>query len=159
MTAALFLLLAAFSRVDVIDQTFQILGHDWRYVDRPVNHDPATIFCTFQADAPRADVRVVLLTRSDLDAWLQGRVHDEIAATPAGPGGTLRVTLHEPDAYLAIENRGSLPARVRLRVFLEQPEVRYLSRGRQLAVILISFGVFFAMVTFSARKLLRSIRR
>ena len=67
--------------------------------------------------------------------------------------------VHDPDTYVAIENRGPQPVRVRLRVFLEQPRVRYLSRGRQLAVILISFGVFFAIVSLSARKLMRSIKR
>jgi hypothetical protein len=66
--------------------------------------------------------------------------------------------VHDLDTYVAIENRAPRPVRVRLRVFLEQPQVRYLSRGRQLAVIVISFGVFFAIVSLSARKLLKAIR-
>jgi hypothetical protein len=67
--------------------------------------------------------------------------------------------VHDLDTYVAIENRGPQPVRVRLRVFMEQPRVRYLSRGRQLAVIAISFGVFFAIVSLSARKLLKAVRK
>ena len=60
---------------------------------------------------------------------------------------------------MVIENAAAKTVRVRLRVYLEQPQVRYLSRGRQLAVIVISFGVFFAIVSVSARKLMKSIGR
>ena len=107
------------------------------------------------------DLRVVLefFSESDLNAWRFGHDHDEIATTPIGPRGYLRISVHDPDTYIAIENRGSRTAGVRLRVFLERANVRYLSRRRHLAVILISFGVFFAIVTFSARRLLKAIRR
>jgi hypothetical protein len=67
--------------------------------------------------------------------------------------------VHDPDTYVVIENQAARAARVRLRVYLEQPQVRYLSRGRQLAVIAISFGVFFAIVSLSARRLWKAIRR
>jgi hypothetical protein len=54
---------------------------------------------------------------------------------------------------------------VRLRVSLDfsprrlGPEVTRLSPERQLAVIVISFAVFFGIVAYSGRKLLRAIRR
>ena len=70
----------------------------------------------------------------------------------------LRVAAHDPETYVVIENLGLRPAGVHLRVFLEEPPVRYLSRGRQLAVLAISFGVFFAIVSLSARKLLKAVR-
>lgn len=159
MTAALLLLLAAFARVDLIDETFEIPASDWRYVPRPLTQEPAMVDCVFQSNRPDAQVRLVLLSRADLDAWRAGRDHEEIAATPAGPRGALRASVHDRDTWVAIENRASQPVRVRLRAFLEQPRVRYLSRGRQLAVIVISFGVFFAIVSLSARKLLRTIRK
>lgn len=159
MTAALLFLLAAFSQVDLIDENFEIPASDWRYVPRPLTPQPAMLDCGFQSDRPDARVRLVLLSHADLNAWRVGREHDEIAATPAGPRGMLRVPVHDPDTYVAIENRAPQPVRVRLRVFLEQPQVRYLSRGRQLAVIVISFGVFFAIVSLSARKLLKASRK
>jgi hypothetical protein len=159
MIAALLFLLAASSQVDLIDENFEIPASDWRYVPRPLTPEPAMLDCLFQSDRPDARVRLVLLSQADLNDWRVGREHDEIAATPAGPRGTLRVPVHDPDTYVAIENRAPQPVRVRLRVFLEQPRVRYLSRGRQLAVIVISFGVFFAIVSLSARKLLKAIRK
>jgi len=159
MIAALLFLLAAFARADLIDETFEIPASDWRYVPRPLTQQPAMLDCVFQSDRPDAQVRVVLLSHADLNAWRLGRDHEEIAATPAGPRGALRTSVHDVDTYVAIENRAPQPVRVRLRVSLEQPRVRYLSRSRQLAVIVISFGVFFAIVSFSARKLLKAIRK
>jgi hypothetical protein len=158
MIAAL-LLLAVFAQVDLIDETFEIPASDWRYVPRPLTQQPAMLDCVFQSNRPDAQVRVVLLSHADLNAWRLGRDHEEIAATPAGPRGALRTSVHDVDTYVAIENRAPQPVRVRLRVSLEQPRVRYLSRSRQLAVIVISFGVFFAIVSFSARKLLKAIRK
>jgi hypothetical protein len=35
---------------------------------------------------------------------------------------------------------------------------RYLSPGRRLTVIVVSFAFFFAIVSFSARKLLRAMK-
>jgi hypothetical protein len=159
MIAALLFLLAAFARADLIDENFEIPASDWRYVPRPLTQQPAMVDCVFQSDRPDAQVRLVLLGQADLNAWRAGRDHEEIAATPAGPRGALRMPVHDTDTYVAIENRAPKAVRVRLRVFLEQPQVRYLSRGRQLAVIAISFGVFFAIVSLSARKLLKAIRR
>jgi hypothetical protein len=159
MTAALFLLLALFARGDLVDETFEIPANDWRYVPRPLTQQPAMVDCVFQADRPDAQVRLVLLSQSDLNEWRAGRDHEEIASTPAGRRGTLRMPVHEADTYVVIENAAAKTVRVRLRVYLEQPQVRYLSRGRQLAVIVISFGVFFAIVSVSARKLMKSIGR
>lgn len=159
MIAALLLLLAAMPRADLIDETFEIPASDWRYVPRPLTQQPAMVDCVFQSDQPDAQVRLVLLGRADLNAWRAGRDHEELAATPTGARGALRLPVHETDTYAAIENRGPKVVRVRLRVFLEQLQVRYLSRGRQLAVIVISFGVFFAIVSLSARKLLKAIRK
>jgi len=159
MVAALLLFMAAFSSVDLLDERFEVPANDWRYVPRTVTREPALVDCAFQADTPDAQVRLVLLTQEDLNAWRRGRDHDEIGSTPVGPRGVLRMPLHDPDAYIVIENRGPRAAAVRLRVFLEQPNVRYLPRSRRLAVILISFTVFFAIVTFSARRLLKAIRR
>ena len=155
----LLLLLAAFARADLVDETFDLPASDWRYVPRPLTGEPAMLDCVFQADRADAQVRLVLLSQADLNAWRAGREHEEIAATPSGVRGALRVSVHETDTYVAIENRAQQVVRVRLRVFREQPQVRYLSRGRQLAVITISFGVFFAIVSLSARKLLHSIRK
>lgn len=158
MTTALVLWLAFAARVEVVNESFEIPANDWRYVPRPVNAEPALVDCDFQS-GPAARVRVALLTHADLDARRAGRDYEEIAASPAGPRGYLRIAVHEPDTYLVIENHASKPAAVRLRIYLEEPQVRYLSRRRQFVVILISFGVFFSLVSFSAVKLLKAFKK
>ena len=66
---------------------------------------------------------------------------------------------------MVVDNRAlHAPVKVHLRVALDfsvQPEqgVRTLSPERRLAVILISFAVFFGIVTWSARKLLNAARQ
>jgi hypothetical protein len=66
---------------------------------------------------------------------------------------------------VVINNRESrVPVQVHLRVWLDfsaraAQGVGYLSPERRLAVILISFAVFFGIVTWSARKLLQATRR
>jgi hypothetical protein len=121
MIPAMLFLLAAFARADTIDENFEIPANDWRYVPRPLTQQPAMVDCVFQSDGPDAQVRLVLLSHADLNAWRVGREHEEIAATPSGPRGALHVPVHDLDTYVAIENRASRPVRVRLRVFLEQP--------------------------------------
>jgi hypothetical protein len=158
MVTVLLLWLAFAARVELINETFEIPANDWRYVPRAVTQEPALVECDFRS-APDARVRVALVGRGDLDARRAGREYEEIAATPVGPRGILRMAVHEPDTYVLIENHGPQPARVRLRVFLEEPQARYLSRGRKLAVIVISFAVFFAIVSLSAVKLLKAIRK
>jgi hypothetical protein len=152
------LLLAAASRAELVDRVFDIPAAQWRYWDHPLNEEPALLGCEYLCDTRDSRVRVVLVSHEELNAWLAGHEHDEIAATEPGARGSLRLAVHEPDAYVVIDNRGPKAARVRLRVYLEEPPVRYLSRQRQLAVILISFGMFFAIVTLSARKLLKAMR-
>ena len=158
MTALLLFLLAAVSHVDLVNENYEIPANDWRYVPRPLTHEPAMADCIFQANRQDAQVRLVLLSREDLNLWRLGRDHDEISTTPAGSHGALRLSVHDPETYLAVENRGAQPVQVRLRVFLEQPSVRYLSTARRTVVILISFGVFAAMVSASARKLWKAAR-
>jgi len=78
----------------------------------------------------------------------------------------LAYRLHQAGEYaVVIANRGlQAPVRVHLRVWLDFSQrsaqgVGHLSRERRLALILISFAVFFAIVTWSARKLLQATRR
>jgi hypothetical protein len=157
MIAAL-LFLAAYLPIDLINESYEVPAHDWRYVPRPLVQEPVEVDCVFTAETRDAQARVALVSGEDLSAWRAGHEHDELATTAVGARGALRVLVHDSDTYVAIENRGQQPVRVHLRAFAEQPYVRYLSRQRKLAVILISFGVFFAIVTLSARRFLRGMR-
>ena len=157
MIAAL-VFLAASPQVLLVDKVFEIPAMQWRYWDHSLSAGPALLSCYFESGRPDTRVRVALVSRGELDAWLSDRDHDEIGSTPVGPSGMLRVAAHDPETYVVIENLGPRPASVHLRVFLDEAAVRYLSRGRRLAVVAISFGVFFAIVSLSARKLLKAVR-
>ena len=159
MIAALLFLLAASPRVLLVDKVFEIPAVQWRYWDHPLSAEPALLSCQFESERPGTRVRVALVSRRELDAWLSGRDHDEIGSTPVGASGMLQVAAHDPETFVVIENLGPRPASVHLRVFLDEPPVRYLSRGRQLTVVAISFGVFLAIVSLSARKLLRAVKQ
>jgi hypothetical protein len=155
MIAALLFLLAVSTRVELVNQDFSIPANDRWAVGDPID-EPAWVECDFKS-SPGARVRVVLLSREGWRAWLAGQGHDEIATTQVGFRGKLSQYVREPETSIVIDNLGYQPAKVHLHVLLKRPQVGYLSRGRQLAVIVISFGVFFAIVSLSARKILKAI--
>ena len=126
-----------------------------------VKQQPAAIECSFEVIS-EGSVRLAVLRREDL------RYLDEkfLVATPALPRSALRYTISQPGKYVVVvDNRGDRRAKtVRLRISLDfgpsaRMQIRYLTRERQLAVIAISFAVFFGIVTWSARKLLQATRR
>ena len=161
---SLFLLLAAAARVDLVDEVYTIPPSEWRYVNVELKQTPVAVESNFQVLSKGAEVRVALLSRADLERLRADEPHGFLAATLPRASGALRYHLHTPGDYaVVVDNRGlHTPVRVRLRVALDfsdegVPAVGYLSPGRRLAVILISFVVFFGILTWSARKLLRAI--
>src|SRR5207253_3020817 len=95
------------------------------------------------------------------------QTHPVLEMTPLARTGGIRHRVRVAGNYvIVVDNRmeKSRPADVHLRVALDfgpapGPPVTRLSPGRQLAVIVISFAVFFAIVSYASRRLLRGIRR
>jgi len=110
-------------------------------------------------------VRVALMRREDLERLREGLPHGVMEATAAAGAGTLAHLVAVPGDYaVVVDNRGGPAAKVHLRVWLDfaagqGPTVTRLSHDRRLVVIMISFAVFFGIVTWSARRLLRGMRR
>jgi hypothetical protein len=100
----------------------------------------------------------------DLERLREGQPHGVIAVTPIAASGHFSHYVSVPDDYaIVVKNRAAKPSAVHLRISLEfggrpGPVVTLLSAQRRLAVILISFGVFFGIVTFSARRLWRAVK-
>lgn len=164
LLAGLFLL-AASGRVELVDQVFDIPAAVWRYVDEiALKQTPVLLDCDFESLTRGPGLRVALLSRADLDRLRGGHPHGFIAASPPLPQGRLEYLVRTPGEYaIVVDNRDGPAVQVRLRVSLDfssrgETQVRYLSRDRQLAVIVISFAVFFGIVFYSARRLLRAIR-
>ena len=161
------ILLAAATPLEFMNEVVPVPAGESRSFGLLLKQQPAMVAADFEVESGPAQVRLALLRREDLPGFVQGFPAGAIAATPSADSGRIRYRVRMPGDYvLVIENRGSdtRPAQVRLRVALDfqmrsGPAVTRLSPGRQLAVILISFAVFFAIVSYSARRLLRGIRR
>jgi hypothetical protein len=160
---SLIVLLAA-SRVQLVDEVYRIPASEWRYVELGLAQQPALVTASYEVTSGPPELRLALLRKDDLEKLRAGAPHSVIDVTRADARGELRRHVGERGDYvLVIDNQGPEPAAVRTRIWLDfgrrGPAVTRLSPGRQLAVILISFAVFFGIVTFSARRLLKLVRR
>ncbi len=160
---ALFLLLAA-SRVQLADEVYQIPGGEWRYVELGLKQRPATVTAQYDVTSGAPRLRLALMQRGDLEKLRAGAPHSVMDVTAEGGQGSLDYPVREPGDYvLVIDNQARAPASVHIRIWLDfahrGPQVTQLSPTRQLTVIAISFAVFFGIVTYSARRLLKAIRR
>lgn len=158
MSAAVLLALFAPDSQTLTNEVFQIPAREWRYIAVAVKEVPVTVDCDFRVISGAGSVRVALVNADGLDDWKQGNRGAAGGGALAQQGGFSRV-VRVPDEYAVIvENGGSGEASVRLRVSLDtsgrgQPQAQYLSPQRRLAVIAISTTVFFAIVSYSAKKL------
>ena len=160
MKLALMLLLAVSRPVVLTDDVYQIPAGEWRWVRFDIHHQPTTVQCRFET-VGSGEVQAELVSRTDLELIRQHKSHDSLASTDTARTDKFNQFVGDPGEYaVVIENPGKSPAAVRVTVALSfgQPDSRYLSRDRRLAVILISSVMFFAIVTFSARALLRAIK-
>jgi hypothetical protein len=159
------LLLAASTRVILVDQIYAIPGDDWRYVDVILRQQGATVDCDFTVLSDHHEVRVGLVMRRDLERLRAGRSYEAIVALPPRSSGKFRYIVRDPGEYAVVvdnrDNRG--PASVRLHVALDfskspESQAQSIPRSRQITVVVISFAAFFAIVTYSARKLLANLK-
>jgi len=163
---AWFCLLVSSTSVDLVDEVYRIPAGEWRYVEVSLRQQPASISAEAQAQGKAEDIRAAILTRDDLRRLSRERPYGVLASTPPGPSARLSYYVREPGEYaVVVDNRDSdAPATVRLHVWLDfgPPFGRGaegLTPERRLTVIVVSFVGFFAIVTWSARRLLQSIRR
>ena len=159
-------LLVSPASVDLVDEIYQIPANEWRYVEVSLKQQPALLSAEVEARAGSREVRSALLRREDLNRLQNDHPYGVLAATTPGPLGRFRYYVQDPGEYaVVVDNRDSdAPATVRLRVWLDFAgppghDAERLSPQRQLTVILVSFAVFFGIVTWSARRLLQSVRK
>jgi hypothetical protein len=163
---ACLVLLAASSRVELVDEVFQIPANEWRYVELGLKQRPAAVDADYEVRSGPPRVRMALVREGDLERMRRDRAHGVMAMTRPGPSGNIQYAVRRPDEYaIVVDNRDSSEAAgVHLRIWLDfagrgSPEVTMLPLKRQFVVILVSFAVFFAIVTWSANRLLHVIRR
>ena len=161
------LLLAASSHVELINERISIAPGERRVIELGLKQHPALVAADFQVEPAPGRIRLLIMRREDLGRLRDESTADVLAATSPGPAGRIRYRVRTPGDYVVVmENRaGAGPAvETRLRIALDfemqsGPEVTRLSPLRQFVVIVVSFAVFFAIVSYSARRLLRGIRR
>jgi len=165
MKLALFLFAAAtaFGSALLTDDVYQLPAGEWRWVRFEIGRRPATADCRFET-VGGGEVRAELVSRAELELVRKHKPHDVLAVTDPGGAGSFSHYIQESGQYaVIIENTGTHPAAVHLTIALSfggaKPLSRYLSPQRRLTVILVSFAMFFAIVTFSARALLRAMKR
>jgi hypothetical protein len=159
-------LLVSPASVDLVDEIYRIPANEWRYVEVSLKQQPALLSAEVEARVGSREVRAALLRREDLNRLQNDHPYGVLASTPPGALGRFRYYVQDPGEYaVVVDNRDSdAPATVRLRVWLDfagppGPDAERLSPQRQLTVILVSFVVFFGIVTWSARRLLQSVRK
>jgi len=162
--AWIFLLFSS-NTVDVVDEVYQIPASEWRYVELGLNQQPGMVFAHYEVRSGPPQVRLALLRREDLERLREGLPHGIIEETDPAGAGAFRPHVRGPGDYVVVvDNQGAAPTSVHLRIWLDfgirrGPEVTQLSPRRQFTVLLISFATFFGIVTWSARRLLKGIRR
>jgi hypothetical protein len=168
MFALLCMLVPAFaSAQELVDRVYTIPADDWRYVDLGIGQRPALVEAEYEVRAGSDQVRLAVMRRDDLEHLREGLAHGVVEATEPGRSGKVECQVRPPSEYVVvIDNRmgDGRAAAVRLRIRLEFPPAtgaipERLSPQRRLTVILVSFAAFFAIVTWSGRKLLPPVRR
>jgi hypothetical protein len=158
------ILLASTTRVALVDDVYRIPAGEWRYAPVLLLQRPAMVSADFREETGDGQTRVALMRKEDVERLRNGRPHGMLAVTAPGASGHLHAFVHTPGEYaIVVDNESDKPSAVRLSVWLDfgasrGPTVTSISPRRRLAVILISFAVFFGIVSWSARTLLRNIR-
>ena len=167
MTAlACFVLLAASTTVELVDEVYQMPPAGWIYVPIDLRQNPARVDASFDVQSGSQTVRLALMTSADFERLRNEIPHGILAVSSAGKSGALHLRPRRPGDYvLVIDNRANkkTPTAVHLRISLDfaapsGPEVTRLAPRRQFTVILLAFAFFFGVVTWSARKLLRAAK-
>jgi hypothetical protein len=159
--------LAFASAEELVNQVYTIPADEWRYVDLGIGQRPALVEAEYQVRVGSDQVRLAVMRRDDLEHLREGLAHGVVKATEPGHSGKLRCEVRPPGEYvMVVDNQmsGGRPATVQLRIRLDFPPLagdipQRLSPQRRLTVILVSFAAFFAIVTWSGRKLLPTSRR
>jgi hypothetical protein len=161
IAAGCLLLLAASTRVDLVDEVYRIPRGEWKYVELDLHQQPATVSATYELQSGSGPVRLALMTREDLQHFRNDADHGVLVVTPPGKSGAFNYRVRRPGEYvIVVDNRaGTQPAAVHLKINLDfarrGPDVTQLPPQRQLTVVVISFAVFLGIVTYSARRLLK----
>src|SRR5690349_3380215 len=103
---AIWMLLAAATRVELVDEDFIIPPAEWRYVEVELKQTPVSVNCDFQVPGAATGVRVELLQRAELERLRGGKPHHFVVGTQTKPQGGFHYHLRVPGEYaVVVDNR------------------------------------------------------
>lgn len=159
------LLVASPTSVELLDETSTIAAGKWNfYPSMRLRQLPVKVAANFEV-VSGGEARLAMLLHEDTERLFKDAPHGVLAATTRGGAGGFVFRVQHPDDYdIVVDNRdGKRDVTVRVRVSLDfgasGPDAVTVSRTRQLTVVALSFMFFFAVVTYSARRILRAIGR
>ncbi|SPE27867.1 conserved hypothetical protein [Candidatus Sulfopaludibacter sp. SbA3] len=106
MLPLVLLLFASATRVQLLDEPFDIPAHEWRYdSELGLYQRAATLIVDYQVKSG-GPVRLLLMTHEDEERLSRGKSHDTITSAGPGPSGHLHFAVPQPGDYvLVIDNR------------------------------------------------------
>ena len=162
---AFLLLLPASTGNQIVDEVQQIPAGDWKYREIDLHRFPGRVSANYEVLSPQGNVRAALMLHEDLermDSDLSGSIVD----TPLGRRGEFTDGVRRRGDYVVVLDNldGRQAVTVRLRVWVDFGagpgyDVGQLTPQRRLVIMGLSFAVFLGIVGFSARRLLREMRR
>lgn len=153
--AAIGLLLAA----GLSAAPFRLEPGDNRYVPVKVSRVPTLVVGHYKVLSGGAGVHMEFMSEWSYRRFSRGRKYERIAESDPGPEGEIRQTLGETGwVYVVLLNDAhAAAALVDIDIHTElTPDARVLPPERRLTVILVSFGIFFGLVSWSGWRLWRA---
>lgn len=129
----------------------------------PAQKGAARVACSFRV-LRGAEVRLILLPAESVDAWIEGKPHEELASTGYGKAGVLAHLARTPrEQVLVVQARNGMkrPTRLRLLVRVLDPAAQFppaprpADRRRGEILVWISLILFAAAATGGAIRLAR----
>jgi len=156
------LLTAAFGAAE--QTPFRLDSGEFQWIDFRVNQVPTEVDCRFRVVRGDPTVHMELLSVQEFDQLNRGDTHATLAVSNDGKAGRIRRLLDWRGRYIVaiVNKRGARPALVSFELRTDvnpnaQVSARELSPERRMAVIAISFGIFFAIVAFCGWKMMRAV--
>ena len=153
--------LAVSSKVELVNEDYQIPPGDWRYIaELGIRQQPGRVVADYEVKSGSGLVQLILMQRGDLERLRRNQPHGHIEMTPPSRRGSLhRYIQNLGDYVLVVDNRdNATAATVHLSISMDFSQGT-LSPQRQLTIIILSMAAFFGIVTWSARRLLQAVKK
>jgi hypothetical protein len=148
------------------NQTVRLDAGEYRWWPVHVSHAPVEVTCRFRVAKGAATVHAELAPRREFRAFTRRQNYHKLTMTGEAGNGFFRQILSEPGDYAVILINEENAPQALVSFFIETREnptgaegARTLPPERRLAVILISFAIFFVSAGWSGHRLIRAMKK